>query len=169
MGLFAWGFSPGFRYLCVRGGMWVREGKSGRIELVEWVLWSCKAAESVKEHIGTVWCDCACVCGVYVCAHMWGKGSTSFILINVYSSIIALQYCVGFWRTTQWTSHIRLPRWLRGKESTCSAGDIRDAGSALGQEDRLEEGMAAHSSILAWRTPRTEEPGSLQTIRFRQD
>ena len=30
----------------------------------------------------------------------------------------------------------------------------------LSQEDPLEEGMATHSSILAWRIPRTEEPGS---------
>ena len=30
---------------------------------------------------------------------------------------------------------------------------------SLGQEDPLEEGMATHSSILAWRIPRTEEPG----------
>ena len=32
----------------------------------------------------------------------------------------------------------------------------------LGQEDLLEEGMATHSSILAWRIPWTEEPGGLQ-------
>ena len=32
---------------------------------------------------------------------------------------------------------------------------------SLGQEDPLEEGMAAHSSILAWRIPWTEEPGGL--------
>ena len=31
---------------------------------------------------------------------------------------------------------------------------------SLGGEDPLEEGMATHSSMLAWRTPRTEEPGS---------
>ena len=31
------------------------------------------------------------------------------------------------------------------------------------QEDPLEKGMAAHSSILAWRSPRTEEPGGLQS------
>ena len=31
-----------------------------------------------------------------------------------------------------------------------------------GQEDPLEEGMATHSSILAWRIPWTEEPGGLQ-------
>ena len=33
---------------------------------------------------------------------------------------------------------------------------------SLGQEDPLEEGMATHSSILAWRIPWTEKPGSLQ-------
>ena len=32
---------------------------------------------------------------------------------------------------------------------------------SLGQEDPLEEGMAIHSSILAWRIPWTEEPGGL--------
>ena len=31
-------------------------------------------------------------------------------------------------------------------------------------EDPLEEGMATHSSILAWRIPWTEEPGRLQSI-----
>ena len=34
----------------------------------------------------------------------------------------------------------------------------------LGGEDSLEEGMATHSSILAWRIPWTEEPGGLQSI-----
>ena len=36
--------------------------------------------------------------------------------------------------------------------------------SSLGQEDHLEEGMATHSSILAWRIPWTEEPGRLQSM-----
>ena len=30
---------------------------------------------------------------------------------------------------------------------------------SLGREDPLEEGMATHSSLLAWRIPQTEEPG----------
>ena len=34
----------------------------------------------------------------------------------------------------------------------------------LGQEGALEEGMATHSSILAWRIPRTEKPGGLQSM-----
>ena len=43
---------------------------------------------------------------------------------------------------------------------------------SLGWEDPLEEGMAAHSSILAWRTPWTEEPDGLQPMgsqRVRHD
>ena len=35
---------------------------------------------------------------------------------------------------------------------------------SLGREDPLEEGMATHSSILAWRTPWTEESGGLQSM-----
>ena len=34
---------------------------------------------------------------------------------------------------------------------------------SLGWEDPLAEGMATHSSILAWRIPWTEEPGGLQS------
>ena len=51
--------------------------------------------------------------------------------------------------------------WLSGKESACRAGD-----SVLipGREDPLEEGMATHCSILAWRIPWTEEPGGLQSM-----
>ena len=33
-----------------------------------------------------------------------------------------------------------------------------------GQEDPLEEGIAIHSSVLAWRIPWTEEPGRLQSM-----
>ena len=35
---------------------------------------------------------------------------------------------------------------------------------SLGGEDPLEEGRATHSSILAWRSPLSEEPGGLQSI-----
>ena len=35
---------------------------------------------------------------------------------------------------------------------------------SLGQEDPLEKEMAAHSSILAWRIPWTEDPGGLQSM-----
>ena len=35
---------------------------------------------------------------------------------------------------------------------------------SLGQEDLLEKEMATHSSILAWKSPWTEEPGGLQSV-----
>ena len=35
---------------------------------------------------------------------------------------------------------------------------------SLGMEDPLEKEMTAHSSILAWEIPRTEEPGRLQSM-----
>ena len=35
---------------------------------------------------------------------------------------------------------------------------------SLGREDLLEKAMESHSSILAWRTPWTEEPGGLQSV-----
>ena len=46
-----------------------------------------------------------------------------------------------------------LPLWLGSKEFTCSAGDLGDVGSILGQEDSLEKEMATYSSILAWKIP----------------
>ena len=43
---------------------------------------------------------------------------------------------------------------------------------SLGREDALEKGMATHSSVLAWKTLWTEEPGWLQSMgsqRLRHD
>ena len=45
-----------------------------------------------------------------------------------------------------------------------SVGDIEVQVQSLGQEDPLEEGVATHSNILAWRIPMTEEPGRLQSM-----
>ena len=48
-----------------------------------------------------------------------------------------------------------------GKESACNAETWVQS---LGWEDPLEEGIATHSNILAWRIPWTEEPGGLQSM-----
>ena len=37
---------------------------------------------------------------------------------------------------------------------------------SLGQEHPLENGMATHSSMLAWRIPQTEKPGGPQSMRL---
>ena len=39
------------------------------------------------------------------------------------------------------------------KNPLANARDIRDAGQSLGWEDALEEDMASHSNILAWKIP----------------
>ena len=61
------------------------------------------------------------------------------------------------------------PGGLDSKESACNMGDL---GSIPGSGKSLEKRMATHSSILAWRTPWTEEPGgllSMESQRVRHD
>ena len=50
------------------------------------------------------------------------------------------------------------------KNLPANTGDLRDEGSVPEPRRSLEEGMATHSSILAWRITWTEEPGGLQSI-----
>ena len=52
------------------------------------------------------------------------------------------------------------------KNPPANAGDIRDVGLTPGKsrENPLEEGVAIHSSIRAWRIPWAEEPGGLESI-----
>ena len=51
------------------------------------------------------------------------------------------------------------------KNLPANAGDVRDAGfSSWFGNIPLEEGMATHLNILAWRIPWTEEPGGLQSV-----
>ena len=56
------------------------------------------------------------------------------------------------------------PGGASGKEPTCQCRRHKRQIWSLGWEDPLEEGMAAHSSILTWRIPWTEKPGGLQFI-----
>ena len=57
------------------------------------------------------------------------------------------------------------PRVSDGRESACNAGDL---GSISGLGRSLEKGKAIHSSILAWRTPWTEELGGLQSTGHKE-
>ena len=52
-----------------------------------------------------------------------------------------------------------VPGGAVGKESTCNEGDARDTGSIPGLGRSPGRGQATHSSILAWKIPRTEDPG----------
>ena len=57
-----------------------------------------------------------------------------------------------------------LPGGSMVKNLPVNAGDTGNVGLFLGQADTLEKEMATHSSMLAWKIPRTEEPGGLQSI-----
>ena len=50
------------------------------------------------------------------------------------------------------------------KNPPANAGDTGDLDLIPWSEDPLEEGIATHSSVLAWRIPWTREPGSLQSL-----
>ena len=52
-----------------------------------------------------------------------------------------------------------------GKEPACDAGE---PSLILGWEDPLEKGRATHATILAWRIPRKEEPGGLQSMQLQR-
>ena len=79
----------------------------------------------------------------------------------------------AFWL---WPSNLISPQKVQGycagsggQESTRKVGAL---GLIPGLERSLEKGMAAHSSILAWGIPWTEEPGELQSFglqRVRHD
>ena len=57
-----------------------------------------------------------------------------------------------------------IPRWCSGKVLCLPIQETQETWlRSLVQEDPLEEEMATHSSILAWRVPWTEEPGGLQS------
>ena len=64
--------------------------------------------------------------------------------------------------TTFWAFQVTLVV----KNSPANAGYIREVDLILGREDPLEEEMATHSSILAWRIPWTEEPGRLPAMEL---
>ena len=62
-------------------------------------------------------------------------------------------------------SHDELPWGLSVKNPPTYAGD---AVQSLAWEDPLEMGMATHSSIIAHRNPRTEEPGGLSSMELQR-
>ena len=99
---------------------------------------------------------------LYVCKHMGfpgiSAGKESICNTGNPNSIPGLGRSpgegIGFLLQYSWAS-------LDGNKSDCNVGDLVQS---LGWEDPLDEDMATHSSILAWRSPWTEEPGGLQSL-----
>ena len=78
------------------------------------------------------------------------------------SDLFYTWYCIyGDFQVTQWANTLSAMQAIQGTQV-----------SPLGREDTLKEGMATHSSILAWRIPLTEESGRLWSMglqRVRHD
>ena len=85
---------------------------------------------------------------VVLSAQPWWESKTNILIVL----IVLLDFPSG-------TAH---------KESTCQCSLLQEMQEtwvwSLGWEDPLEQGMAAHSSTLAWEIPWTEEPGGLQSM-----
>ena len=67
--------------------------------------------------------------------------------------------------TYHWDFPVGPVGFRSGSDSKASIHNVGTQVQSLGWEDPLEKGMATHSSILAWETPWTEEPGELQSMR----
>ena len=69
--------------------------------------------------------------------------------------LFKLEFCLDICPGVGLLGHmvaLGLPRWLSGKEPTCSWQETQGMRvQSLGWEDPLEKGMATHSIILAWR------------------
>ena len=59
-----------------------------------------------------------------------------------------------------------MAQWVKNSPAMQETQEMRV--QSLGREDPLEEGMATHSSILAWKIPWTEEPDGPQSMRWQR-
>ena len=99
-----------------------------------------------------------CMCSNIV---IW-LGNFKLSTAAIYLYFPCSQSC--WWKIIYSIYFMELPRWFSGKILPAMQEMQNAWVQSLGQEDPLEEEMATHSIILAWRIPRTEEPGRLQCI-----
>ena len=79
-------------------------------------------------------------------------------ILHNYYNVILSYYIISM---TLYYNNQGFPGGAEVKASACNAGDL---GSIPGLGRSLEKEIATHSSILAWKIPWTEEPGSLQSM-----
>ena len=65
---------------------------------------------------------------------------------------------------TPWTVAYQAPPSMGFSRQECWSGVPFPCAQSLGREDLLEKGLSTYSSILAWKVPRMEEPGGLQSM-----
>ena len=102
--------------------------------------------------------------GVWLAIVMQGSSSKFVHILNVPGKGLCAFYSFGI--------SVLLREILVAQTVKASAYNAGDRVPSLGWEDPLEKEMAAHSSILAWKIPWTEDPGRLQSMgsqRVRHD
>ena len=99
---------------------------------------------------------------IYSCHPKWPALGTPFVSLFYLFKFISFSLFTYFFFVMAFLFSICLTSWVAQMVKNLLAMQETWVQS-LGQEDPLEEGMATHSSILAWRSPWTEEPGGLQS------
>ena len=94
---------------------------------------------------------------------MNAKGPTCENYLN--PCLLFFLYCTYSLNFGAMLYNMGFPGGSDGKESSCNVGDL---GSISGLGRSPEEGMATHSSILAWTIPWREEPGGLQSMGLKE-
>ena len=94
--------------------------------------------------------------------------------INLWEDIKLESFCIAKKQSTEWKVNLQNGKkylqimYLKGVPVAQTVKNLPATQETrvrfLGWEDPPEEGMATHSSILAWRIPWTEEPGGLQSM-----
>jgi len=106
----------------------------------------------------------------------WSHQRTKFFFHSVTSTLVyanlkvvliiivhRTQCRLWYWKEACYLS-LGMRRWLSGKESVCNSGAAGNMSLIPGSRKSLEEGIATHSSILAWRIPETGETGGLLSM-----
>ena len=119
--------------------------------------------------IGFIFCFVCCLDEASCTGCYWWFGDAwSCILVVTFVCVLTIWYPVGLVRRRQWQpTPVLLPGKSRGQKSLvgCSSWGRKE----WGMTDRLhfhalEKEMAIHSSVLAWRIPRTVEPDGLLSM-----
>ena len=117
--------------------------------------------------------DACCKFSVDILSHVWHRTCYVFIRTHFYFSSfrayrkLIFPFLLKLGWVFLWFGWVIVPDGSSGKESAMQEMQEMWVWS-LGREDPLEEGMATHSNILAWRIPQTKEAGSLLSLEVQR-
>ena len=99
--------------------------------------------------------------GSHRVGHDWSDLAAAYAYITVY--ILVCFYLTVYLKNVSISTYVGLPWWLKKPPAMQKPQGMWVP--SLGQEEPLEEGMAIHSSIFAWRILWTDEPGEVLSVK----